>query len=81
YREVASFSADTIQCFSTNVSELKKLTAYDFENLLQCAIPVFDGLLPEPHNSAVLDLLFVIAHWHGLAKLHMHHDLTLDILD
>jgi hypothetical protein len=42
---------------------------------------VFDGLLPEPHNSAVLDLLFVMAHWHGLAKLRMHHDLTLDILD
>ena len=22
-----------------------------------------------------------MAHWHGLAKLRMHHDLTLDILD
>jgi hypothetical protein len=42
---------------------------------------VFDGLLPEPHNSAVLDLLFVMAHWHGLAKLRMHHDLTLDIME
>ena len=42
---------------------------------------MFDGLLPEPHNSTVLDLLFVMAHWHGLAKLRMHHDLTLDILD
>jgi hypothetical protein len=42
---------------------------------------VFDGLLPEPHNSAVLDLLFVMAHWHGLAKLCMHHDVTLDIME
>jgi hypothetical protein len=42
---------------------------------------VFDGLLPEPHNSAVLDLLFVMAHWHGLAKLRMHHDVTLDIME
>jgi hypothetical protein len=48
---------------------------------LQCAIPVFDGLLPEPHNSAVLRLLFVCAHWHGLAKLRMHTDQTLDIMD
>jgi len=42
---------------------------------------VFDGLLPEPHNTAVLDLLFVMAHWHALAKLRMHHDLTLDIME
>jgi len=42
---------------------------------------VFEGLLPEPHNSAVLRLLFYLAHWHGLAKLRMHSDLTLAILD
>lgn len=48
---------------------------------VQCAIPVFDGLLPDPHNSQVLDLLFLLAHWHGLAKLRIHTDLTLDILD
>jgi hypothetical protein len=42
---------------------------------------VFDGLLPEPHNSDILRLLFVCAHWHGLAKLRMHTDHTLDILD
>jgi hypothetical protein len=28
-----------------------------------------------------LELLFVAAHWHGLAKLRMHNDLTLDIMD
>jgi hypothetical protein len=28
-----------------------------------------------------MDLLFIMAHWHGLAKLRMHSDLTLDILD
>jgi hypothetical protein len=26
-------------------------------------------------------LLFVCAHWHGLAKLRLHSDLTLDVLD
>jgi hypothetical protein len=46
---------------------------------MQCAIPIFDGLLPEPHNACVLKLLFDLAHWHGLAKLRMHTDPTLDI--
>lgn len=47
----------------------------------QCAIPVFDGLLPEPHNRAILRLLFLCSHWHGLAKLRIHTDITLDLLD
>jgi hypothetical protein len=47
----------------------------------QCAIPVFDGLLPEPHNNAILRLLFTCAHWHGLAKLRMHTSDTLNIFD
>lgn len=42
---------------------------------------MFDGLLPGDHNRIVLDLLFVMAHWHGLAKLRMHSDITLAILD
>jgi hypothetical protein len=41
---------------------------------------VFDGLLPEPHNTRVLKLLFNLAHWHGLAKLRMHTDQSLDLL-
>jgi hypothetical protein len=28
-----------------------------------------------------MELLFICAHWHGLAKLRMHTDPTLDILD
>jgi hypothetical protein len=42
---------------------------------------VFDGLLPEAHNTILMELLFICAHWHGLAKLRMHTDLTLEILD
>jgi hypothetical protein len=48
---------------------------------LQCSIPVFDGLLPEPHNSNILRLLSLCAQWHSLAKLRMHTDYTLDMLD
>ncbi|KAF8226575.1 hypothetical protein L208DRAFT_1204765, partial [Tricholoma matsutake] len=64
----------------SNWSELKKMTAHDYEDMLQCAISIFDGLLPEPHNMYVLKPLFELAHWHGLAKLRMHTDMTLDIL-
>jgi hypothetical protein len=93
-----SFGRDTIRRFVSNCSEMKKMAARDFENLLQvclnittilfmklirpdkCAIPAFDGLLPEPHNRAIMELLFVMAHWHALAKLRMHNDVTLDIM-
>ena len=35
FRQVPTFGADTIRRFSNNVSELKKLAARDFEDLLQ----------------------------------------------
>ena len=35
-------------------------------------MPVFNGLLPEPHNSYVQDLLFDLATWHAYAKLRLH---------
>lgn len=28
-----------------------------------------------------MELLFTLAHWHGLAKLRMHTDMTLNVLD
>jgi hypothetical protein len=60
---------------------MKKLAGRDFEDLLQCAIPVFERLLPEPHNNHVMKLLFRTAEWHGLAKLRMHTDATLARLE
>jgi hypothetical protein len=50
-------------------------------SISQCAVPVFDGLLPEPHNRVIVQLLFVTAHWHGLAKFRMHTDATLEVMD
>lgn len=44
---------------------------------VQCAIPVFDGLLPDPFNSIILDLLFELATWHAFGKLRMHTETTL----
>ncbi|KIM59741.1 hypothetical protein SCLCIDRAFT_83123, partial [Scleroderma citrinum Foug A] len=60
FRQVPTFGQDTIRWFHKNVSELKRLVARDFEDILQCSIPVFVGLLPDPHNMQVLHLLFVL---------------------
>ena len=49
--------------------------------LYKCSIPVFEGLLPDKHNSTLMDLLFIMAHWHTLAKLRQHTDLSLNILE
>ena len=82
FRQIPTFgSTGTIRRFATNASEMKKLAGRDFEDLLQCAIPVFEQLLPEPHNSHVMKLLFRIAEWHGLAKLRMHTEATLARLE
>jgi hypothetical protein len=63
------------------VCQMHYLTGVSKLSGRQCAIPVFEGLLPEPHNGRILKLLFTFAHWHGLAKLRMHTDTTLSILD
>ena len=40
-------------------------------------LPVLDGLLPPPHNNAILDLVFVMGCWHAYAKLRLHTEHTL----
>lgn len=60
---------------------MKKLAARDFEDLLQCSVPAFDGLLPEPFNSTVRILLYRTAEWHTFAKLRLHTDSSLGHLD
>ncbi|KAF9555172.1 hypothetical protein CPC08DRAFT_643236, partial [Agrocybe pediades] len=79
YRRVSTFGRSTIRRFSNNASGMKKLAARDFEDLLQCAIPVFEGLLPTTqHNELILDLIFVMCTWHALAKLRLHTASTLN---
>jgi hypothetical protein len=48
---------------------------------MQCIMPCIDGLLPEPHNTTVLSMLFILGTWHSLAKLRMHTDSSLKLLD
>ncbi|KAJ8087428.1 hypothetical protein PM082_006258 [Marasmius tenuissimus] len=80
YRMVPTFGRDTIRKFSVNVSAMKQLAARDFEDLLQCSIPVFDGLIPD-HNSIVLDLLYDLCTWHAYAKLRLHSDTSIADMD
>ena len=60
---------------------MKKLAARDFEDLLQCSIPMFEDLLDGPHNKRLMKLLYRTAEWHMLAKLRMHMDSTLEHLE
>ncbi|KAL0572685.1 hypothetical protein V5O48_009275 [Marasmius crinis-equi] len=80
YCQVPSFGQDTIQKFLRNVSAMKQLAAWDFEDLLQCFMPVFDGLVPE-YNNIVLDLLWDLSVWQAYAKLRLHTTTSLDDMD
>jgi hypothetical protein len=37
--------------------------------------------MPQPHSGQVIKLLFLLVHWHVLAKLRIHTDETLCILE
>ncbi|KAI0245401.1 hypothetical protein BJV78DRAFT_1138891 [Lactifluus subvellereus] len=76
YRLTPTFGRDTIRRFNNNISLMKQLAAHDYEDILQCAIPAFDGLLPEEDNEIVLDLLFLMATFHVYAKLRLHTEST-----
>lgn len=41
---------------------------------------MLEGLLPEPHNKAILDLAFDLATWHAYAKLRKHTEYTIKSL-
>ncbi|PSR74642.1 hypothetical protein PHLCEN_2v9671, partial [Hermanssonia centrifuga] len=81
FRQVPTFGRDTIRRFSNNVSGMKKLAARNFEDILQCVIPCIEGLLPPTLDKIVLDLLWDLAVWHALAKLRLHTDSTLRVLE
>jgi hypothetical protein len=57
------------------------LCSFKFLSIIQCSIPVFEGLLPEKHDRIVRKLLFELATWHGLAKLRLHTETTVTDLE
>jgi hypothetical protein len=98
FRNIPSYGQGVIRKFSDNTSEMKRLAARDFEDILQvcftdlfvdvhylyisqCAMPVFEGLFPGDHDAIIQKLLYRFAQWHALAKLRLHSDTTLTVLD
>ncbi|KAG1807523.1 uncharacterized protein BJ212DRAFT_1282050 [Suillus subaureus] len=81
FRHIPSYGNGVICKFVNNTLEMKKLAAWDFEDILQCAMPVFEGLFPEDHDKIVQSLLYRFAQWHALAKLRIHSKTTLSVLD
>lgn len=47
----------------------------------QCSIPVFEGLFPKDHDAIIQSLLYRFAQWHALAKLRIHSESTLTLLE
>ena len=48
---------------------------------LECSILAFNGLFREEDNRSISELLFLLATWHAYAKLHLHTDTTLGMLE
>ena len=42
---------------------------------------VFDGLLDSKNNAIIMDYLFELSTWHGLAKLRLHTESTVRALE
>jgi hypothetical protein len=62
-------------------SSVGTFSRISYPSLMKCAIPAFEGLLPEPYNSQLLTLLFHLVEWHALAKLRLHTEFTLTHMD
>ena len=74
-RSIPAFK-DKIRRHNENITEMKQMTASDYEDILFCAVPIFEGLLPGRHDNILLNTLYRLAHYYILCKLRMHTDET-----
>ncbi|KAI0747131.1 hypothetical protein C8Q80DRAFT_1220294 [Daedaleopsis nitida] len=81
FRQVPTFGRSTIRRFSTNVSDQGKLAARDYEDRLQCFLPVWEALLPSVDNHITSDLTFDLAMFLSLGKLRYQVPETMKSLD
>ncbi|KAI0716914.1 hypothetical protein C8Q76DRAFT_420457 [Earliella scabrosa] len=82
FRKIPTFGRSTIRRFVDNMADLKKMAARDFEDALQCSHAVFAKISDdEEDNEVILDLIFDYQCWHCLAKLRLHTDDTLELLE
>ncbi|KAK7063419.1 GLOBIN domain-containing protein, partial [Favolaschia claudopus] len=72
FRRVPTFGK-SIRQFRNNVSDMKQMAARDFEDILQVR------LVPEPHNTHILDLIHTFATFHAYAKLRLHTTSTIEV--
>jgi hypothetical protein len=89
-----TFGNNTIHRLPGNISDMSKLAARDYEDVLlvslhhwpktrlidlQCSIPAFEGLFPhDEDNKIVNDLIFLLSTWHAYTKLCLHTKSTLE---
>ncbi|CUA77217.1 CRISPR-associated endonuclease Cas9 [Streptococcus mutans UA159] [Rhizoctonia solani] len=66
FRMVPAFGNGTIRGFQEDVTNMTRPTASDYEGVLQCILPVLEGLLPAIYERQILNLVFVLAQWHAL---------------
>ncbi|THU89276.1 hypothetical protein K435DRAFT_865459 [Dendrothele bispora CBS 962.96] len=77
FRWVPTFGQGIIRRFHNNVSDMKKLAGHDITSILECLMPVLEGLLPGHHNADILNITFDCLVWNSHVKLRMHTDSTL----
>ncbi|KAI0739141.1 hypothetical protein C8Q80DRAFT_232993 [Daedaleopsis nitida] len=80
-RLMPTWGRDKIRRFYEDAATRKQMAARDYEAYLVVTMPVIEGLLPLEDDKTVSDLVFELANWHALAKLRMHHDMTLGNLE
>nr|GAT43813.1 predicted protein [Mycena chlorophos] len=71
FRLVPTFGRMTIRRFHQSISEMKKMAARDFEDILQCLGPVAEDLF-EQYDALVQKLIIELQVWHAYAKLRQH---------
>ncbi|KAG1770346.1 hypothetical protein EV702DRAFT_1202394 [Suillus placidus] len=80
FRLVPTFGNGVIRTFTNNTSEMKRLAARDFEDILQVLAPYLT-IFYFAYWPLSSSLLYRFAQWHALAKLRIHSESTLDFLE
>ncbi|KAL0565557.1 hypothetical protein V5O48_016464 [Marasmius crinis-equi] len=81
FRRVPTFDNGVIRHFANNVTKMRKFAFRDFEDVIQCSLPCFEGLLPDVHNQIMLDLLWDFNAIIAYVSLRIHTDSTVASLE
>ncbi|KAH8834403.1 hypothetical protein DL96DRAFT_1580429, partial [Flagelloscypha sp. PMI_526] len=71
FRSAPTFGRDIIRKFSNDVCSFKKMAARDYEDMIEIASPLVEGLFPGDHDAAIVDLLMILGIWHAYGKLRI----------